>query len=95
MAVEHVIGKNTGKIMLYALSTCGWCQKTKKLLNDAGIDYFYIDVDSLKGDERDEIMNAIKRWNPDCSFPTIVIDDNKCVVGFREKEIKDALTLKL
>ena len=32
MAVNHVAGRNKGKVMLYALSTCGWCAKTKELL---------------------------------------------------------------
>ena len=36
MAVEHVTGKNKGKVMLYALSTCGWCGKTKELLQADG-----------------------------------------------------------
>jgi len=30
MAMTHVDGKNKGKIMLYALSTCVWCKKTKQ-----------------------------------------------------------------
>ena len=30
MAVEHVNGNEKGSVMLYALSTCGWCAKTKE-----------------------------------------------------------------
>jgi hypothetical protein len=33
----------------------------------------------------------VKRFNPSTSFPTLVIGDSKCIVGFREKEIKEAL----
>lgn len=32
MSVKHVPGEDRGKIALYALSTCGWCAKTKELL---------------------------------------------------------------
>ncbi len=39
MEVEHVPGKNVGHAMLYALSTCPWCQKTKRLLNELGVEY--------------------------------------------------------
>ena len=42
MKIEHVKGENKGKITLYALSTCGWCKKTKKLLDDLGVEYHYI-----------------------------------------------------
>ena len=34
----HVPGKNAGHIMFYGLSTCGWCAKTKKLLDEMGLD---------------------------------------------------------
>ena len=42
---EHVEGENKGKILLYALSTCGWCRKTRQLLDDLGVAYDYIYVD--------------------------------------------------
>jgi hypothetical protein len=38
-----------------------------------------------------EAMSELKKWNPKCSFPTIVINDKKCIVGFKEDEIKEAL----
>ncbi len=88
---EHVNGEKKGKILLYALSTCGWCRKTKEFLNDLGVDYDFIFVDQLDGQDKDEIMDEIKKWNPRCSFPTIVIDNEKCIVGFKEDEIKEAL----
>jgi glutaredoxin len=91
MSVEHVPGKNIGNVMLYALSTCGWCKKTKELLNNMGIEYNYVFVDLLEGNERDTIMQAVEKWNPGCSFPTLVIDNNKCIVGYKEEEIREAV----
>ncbi len=91
MAINHVAGKNVGKVMLYALSTCVWCQKTKKLLNEMGVGYDYVDVDFLTGTEREKTIETIKKFNPDCSFPTMVINDKKCIVGFKEDEIRGAL----
>jgi glutaredoxin-like protein NrdH len=91
MDVEHVAGKNVGHAMLYALSTCPWCQKTKKLLNELGVQYDYIDVDYLDGPEKEKVLDEIRKWNPACSFPTLVLDDKKCIVGFKEDDIKKAL----
>lgn len=93
MAVEHVTGKNAGKIMLYALSTCIWCRKTRQLLADLGVEYDYLYVDLLQGEERSNAMVAVEKWNPDSSFPTMVINDSRCIVGFKEKEIREALKL--
>ncbi len=91
MKIEHVEGINKGKILLYALSTCGWCKKTKDFLNKLAVEYSYIFVDLVEGNERDEVMDEIKKWNPRCSFPTMVINDEKCIVGYKEDEIKKAL----
>ena len=51
-----------------------------------------MEVDLLEGDERRAILEDIKKFNPRCSFPTIIIGE-KVVVGFKEKEIKEALDL--
>ena len=91
MNIEHVEGKNKGKIMLYALSTCVWCKKTKKLLKDLGVEYKYIFVDLLEGKEKEEMIKEIEKYNPRCSFPTVVFNDKKCIVGFKEEEIKEAI----
>jgi glutaredoxin-like protein NrdH len=82
------------KVVLYALSTCGWCRRTKKLLDDNAIVYEVHDVDTLVGEERRRINAEASRWNPRASFPTIVIDDGATViVGFDEARIREALGL--
>ncbi len=93
MNVVHVDGKNKGDIILYAISTCGWCKKTKKLLNKLGVKYSYIDVDLLDKVEKEKIEEEVKRWNPKCNYPTMVINDRKCIVGFKEDEIREVLQL--
>lgn len=90
MGIEHVSGKNKGTVMLYALSTCGWCKRTKELLREIGVEFDYTYVDLLEGKEQDETMNTVERFNPSGSFPTLVINDKKCIVGFKEQEIREA-----
>ena len=48
--IEHIEGKDKGKILLYSLSTCIWCRKTKELLERLGVSYDYIFVDLLDDD---------------------------------------------
>lgn len=93
MKIEHVGGIDKGKILLYSLSTCGWCRKTKELLTKLGVGFDFIYVDHLEGEDRDNAMEEVKKWNPRRSFPTLVIDDKDCIVGFKEDEIKEALGL--
>jgi glutaredoxin-like protein NrdH len=92
MNIEHVPGKNVGTIMLYALSTCGWCKKTKELLNNIGIEYNYIFVDLVQDKERETVIRELEKWNPNRSFPTLVINNDKCIIGFQEDEIRKAVT---
>jgi len=91
MTIEHVDGKNKGTVMLYALSTCGWCAKTKDLLRQMGVAFDYMFVDLLEGKEQDDAMNSVEKFNPSGSFPTLVIDNKRAIVGFREQEIREAL----
>jgi hypothetical protein len=49
-------------------------------------------VDLLKGKERTAILEDVKKFNPNCSFPTIIIGE-KVIVGYKEQEIKEALGL--
>ncbi|MBI4620554.1 MAG: glutaredoxin family protein [Desulfobacterales bacterium] len=79
-------------VKLYTLSTCSHCNATKKLLNDCAVKYESTDLDMLSGNEKAAILEEVKKFNPECSFPTIIIGD-KVIVGFKEKEIKEALGL--
>jgi glutaredoxin len=91
MAITHVAGKKKGKVMLYALSTCGWCKKTKALLNELGVEYDFTDVDLLKGNEQTAAVGEIQKFNPDLNFPTMIINNSKCIVGFKEDDIRKEL----
>ena len=91
MKIEHIEGKNKGKIILYALSTCVWCKKTKKLLEKLGVEYDYIFVDLLEGKDREKAVNEVQKFNPRSSYPTLVINDKNCIVGYKEDKIKEAL----
>lgn len=79
-------------VKIYTLSTCSHCKATKKFLDECRVKYEFTDVDLLDGEERVAILEDIKKLNPRCSFPTIVIGD-KVIVGYREDEIKEALGL--
>jgi glutaredoxin len=90
MALNHVLGNKKGDVMLYALSTCVWCKKTKNLLEELKVDFNFTDVDLLDAKEKEDAIGEIKKWNPRCSFPSLVIDNSACIVGFDENKIRDA-----
>ncbi|MEW6187110.1 MAG: glutaredoxin family protein [Thermodesulfobacteriota bacterium] len=79
-------------VKLYTLSTCSHCKNTKQYLNNLGVRYDFIDVDLLQGQERADMIEEVKRYNPAVSFPTILIGERH-IVGFKENEIREALGL--
>ncbi|UCD05125.1 MAG: glutaredoxin family protein [candidate division WOR-3 bacterium] len=91
MDIKHIEGKKKGKVMLYALSTCVWCKKTKRLLNQLGVDYSYVDVDLASPEDKEQINSVVLRWNPSGSYPTIVIDEKQSIAGYDPDKIKEVL----
>jgi glutaredoxin len=81
------------KVKMYTLSTCSHCRAAKKLMSDLGVQYEYVDVDLLSGRARAAVIDEVKKFNPACSFPTIIIGD-AVIVGDREDKIREALGLK-
>ncbi len=79
-------------IRLITLSTCYFCNTLKRQLKEAGFQYTYTDLDLLPEEERTEQMNEIKKFNPEESFPIVIID-NVAIVGYQEERIKQELGL--
>jgi len=79
-------------VKIYTLSTCSHCKATKKFLDDCTIKYDFIDVDLLSGSELTSVLDDVKKFNPLCTFPTIIIGD-RVIIGFHEVAIREALGL--
>jgi len=89
----RVAGSNDrGEVVLYALSTCPWCKRTKRLLQENGVPFRYVDVDQVAADEENAVVNEVSRLNPMQSFPTVVIN-GQVVAGFQEGRIRELLGL--
>jgi glutaredoxin-like protein NrdH len=100
---NHVFGSGTmsgernskmakKEVKVFSLSTCSHCKSTKKFLSECTVQYEFVDVDLLEGEERKAILEDVKKLNPKCSFPTIIIGE-KVIVGYKEDELKEALGL--
>ncbi len=79
-------------IRLYTLSTCSHCMRTKRFFEENDIETKIVDVDLLSGAERERVMDEVRKLNPDCTFPTICINET-VIVGFNEEKLKKALKL--
>lgn len=95
--MENAMDSNTGPDMhsveFYGLSTCIHCRHCREFLekNNISFDAHYIDL--AEGQERERLLEQVRKYNPRISFPTVVIDDETIIVGFQPEALANALDL--
>lgn len=80
------------KIKVYALSTCPYCRRTKRFLDEHRIAYIVVDVDLLDDDEQEKVLDEIHKLTGKQSFPVVIIGKD-VIVGHDEHKLKAALRL--
>ncbi|MBD5559126.1 MAG: glutaredoxin family protein [Clostridia bacterium] len=91
-AFTEVPGKHVADITVYALSYCPYCKATKEFLKEHDVEYKYVDVDTAPPQEAEQLMSQVQEYNPDETFPTIVVDGGKeVIVGFNEPAIEKVI----
>ena len=80
-------------VKMYTLSTCSHCRAAKNLMQSLGVPFEYVDVDLLSGAARAAALDEVRKLNPLCSFPTILIGE-AVIVGNREDKIREALEIE-
>lgn len=68
------------EVLVYTLSTCPWCRKTKQWFADSDVPFEYVDVDTLPEEEQDAAAETAYRLSGGRRFPVVVIN-GEVVVG--------------
>ncbi len=75
--------RKVGSLKLFALSTCGFCKKAMSFLEENGIAYDYVYVDSVDPDIKTRIKDEFnQKFDKKMLFPSLVIDEKDFLVGF-------------
>lgn len=80
------------KVMVYALSTCPYCKRTKRFLEEHKVKFDHLDVDLLDDDKQDEVLEKIEGMTGRRSFPVVVIGE-EIIVGHDEDKLRRALNI--
>lgn len=78
-------------IAFYGLSSCVHCRQAREFLEERKIPFEAHYVDLAEGQERSRLIEEVREHNPSISFPTIVVDGSKVIIGFRPDELSEAL----
>jgi glutaredoxin len=79
------------KVIVYGLSTCPWCRKTKKFFTDHEIPLTYIDYDLADQATQERITQEVDRAGGS-GFPFVRIGD-QVIVGYQPDRYSSALGL--
>ena len=94
MRAVKVQGNNAKhRVLMYAISTCGWCKKAKRTLNELDVAYEYIDVDLLDDEEKQVIMKDILDRGGRLVYPTLIIDGATLLAGPSRSKLVEVLEL--
>ncbi len=80
------------KPKVYALSTCPYCKRTRRFLDNHKVAYDCIEVDLLDDAKQDEVLEEIEKLTGRRSFPVVVVG-KEIIVGHDEAKLKKVLKL--
>jgi glutaredoxin len=80
------------KVLMYTLSTCPWCRKTKQYFTDHKVPFQYVDYDLQSVQEQEKIEQEMKKRGGALSFPWVLIGDD-LVVGWNPAKYDELLAL--
>jgi len=79
-------------IVIFALSTCGFCKRAMSFLDDKGFLYRYLHVDTIPLDQKNEIKAILReRFKENVAFPFAVFDNTSHLVGFIQPDWERSL----
>ena len=88
---ELGMSHTSDKPIMYALTTCQHCRNTRKYLDEKGTAYTCIYLDTFGHEQRRELMDMVRTYNPRGTFPTILFPNGKVIVGYRRQLLEEAL----
>lgn len=84
---KHTGEKNDRQIRVYALSTCAFCEKAMKYLEEKGFTYEYIFMDRIPIESKKAMKGELKEQFGNIPvFPLLVVDGEQHLSGFTEPE---------
>ena len=84
----------THDVTVYGLTTCAHCKRAIEFLNEQGVVFDCVYVDTLEGELRSNMLTKVRGYNPRISFPTIVVDGGvRVIVGFQPDELREVLEI--
>ncbi len=88
-------GNNNGRqLIVFSLSTCGFCKRALSFLDKHDFSYRFIHLDQIEPERKRRVKDVLRaRFNISPIFPVLVVDDKRALTGFTELQWRKALQL--
>jgi len=88
---QGVEGKKDNNVTIVTLSTCMWCKKCKRFLQDNDMKYQYVDLDKIPPKDKSKILNYLKdSYQSRIAYPFLICD-NGHVVGYDQQKYEELM----
>jgi glutaredoxin len=81
------------RVLLYTLSTCKWCQATRDFLEENGVGFEYLNLDTCPPEERMEAGRILTEKEVSIGFPVAIIDGDVVISGHDPNRYREVLAL--
>ncbi len=72
-------------VTVYALSTCGFCSRALEFLDQHGVAYRYVHLDTLDPEMKDQVKQTLKEtYGERVTYPYTVVNRKEVLKGFIE-----------
>jgi glutaredoxin len=79
-------------IVVYALSTCGFCKRALAFLAEKGLAHHYVHLDLIPIEIKNRAKAELKeQFGEHISFPYAVVDGKSTLIGFIEADWRKTL----
>lgn len=80
------------KVEFFALSTCGWCRKTREWLDEHRVDYELTYMDQLEGEKKEAAQERALKFTSKLAFPLLVVNEGEDIIqGYKPERFQEAL----
>ena len=87
--------KNSREVVVFALSTCGFCARGLAFLRTNNIKFSYVYVDKMDPAAKEQVKKELMdKYKERVVFPYLILDSTKVVTGFVEETWKKEFNIQ-
>ena len=86
--------KNDKKVTLLGLSTCGFCKRAVRWLQEQEVAFQYVYIDKIDREIKEKIKEEVREtFDTKLLYPILIVDEEETVTGFTPEKYRTVLKM--